>query len=98
VTGVRFLTLALLACVSIGLMGSGAALAAPPAHVATQESPNRPTADQPSPGTSFAPTVQDKPWSYNWVARPFVAIVALFIVALLLGFALRWVGVGRRTT
>ena len=79
-----------------GTLLGPAALAAPSATVVAQEE-ERPTATQPSPGTPFTPSTKSEPWSYTWVARPFFfVIVPLFILALLGGFVVRWVGVGRR--
>jgi hypothetical protein len=46
----------------------------------------------------FSRPPESKPWSFNYGARPFIFITALFLVALALGFLLRWVGLGRRTT
>jgi hypothetical protein len=63
-----------------------------------QENPNRPTHTQPSPGVPFTRPAEDKPWSYNWAARPTIVIVLLFLVALLLGFVVRWIGLGRRAS
>ena len=83
-----------LAVLGATLLGP-AALAAPSATLVAQE--ERPTATQPSPGTPFTPNTKSEPWSYTWVARPFFfVIVPLFILALLGGFVVRWVGVGRR--
>lgn len=63
-----------------------------------QENPNRPTASQPDAGVKISDRPFDRPWSYTWVARPLIALVAVFLLALALGFLVRWIGLGRRTT
>lgn len=79
------------------LIGSSFATVATTPALA-QENPNRPTATQPSPGVAFTTPAQDKPWSYNWVAWPLAWATVLLVVALAAGWALRWKGIGRRTT
>ena len=59
---------------------------------------NRPTQEQPDPGQKIERPARDENWAYNWVARPLLAIMVLFIVALAAGYGIRWIGIGRRTT
>jgi hypothetical protein len=93
-SNLRLVRLGVISGVVVALLGLG--MWAVPALA--QENPNRPTAEQPSPGTPFGSPKQDKPWSYNWVARPLFFIVIGFIFLLIAGFVARWIGLGRRTT
>ena len=67
--------------------------AAAAGHVLAQE---RPTKSQPAPGTQFSRPKDDKPWHYMWMARPMIILAGLFLLALAVGFLVRWIGLGRR--
>ena len=98
---VRIRVLIGVAAVVVGVLATPVfVLAAGPAGAAgdvVAQSQERPTRSQPPAGEHITRPAEDRPWSYNWVARPLIAIVALFFVALGLGYVVRWVGLGRRT-
>jgi hypothetical protein len=89
------LAVALLVLIGAALTAP-AAMATPSHRIYAQE--NRPTGEQPSPGVGFSRPAEAKDWSFNWVARPLVAIVILLLAALAVGFAVKWIGVGHRTS